>query len=200
MGTDLGIHGIRQAQLLARLPESFKDIKEKYTEGALHLTAKELANIYYAYLCEVADEPDGGIVELFHQRGSKYGYLMMNAKDYFFSNFDWHNEESEDKYESKADFDQDMVFTKQQLLDLLDWFISLCYIYTAIKGEDTEFPEDFKPRYPVPARSLIDVFLEEADYLGDSLDLWYWFSYRFLTLRDTVKNAGYDYFFLSYSF
>ncbi len=198
MGTDLGIHGIRQAQLLAKLPESLKDIKEKYTGTTLHLTADELAKMYYSYLCEVEHEPDSGMVELFDQRGSTYGFLMMYAKDYFFCDFDWQNEDSEGKFESQAD--QDMIFTQEQLLDLLDWFISLCYIYTGIKGEESEFPEGFKPRYPELARILMDEYLEQADYYGDKLDLWYWFAYRFLTLRETVNNADYDYFFLSYSF
>ncbi|RBL89083.1 hypothetical protein [Chitinophaga flava] len=187
MGGYIYFYGVNQEQFLAKASDKFAAIKKKYQGQSLHLTARELKEIYYAEMREVAAEPESGLTRLLFSRAYHY---LLEMIGYFLSGFDWQNDEHVDKYESYAD--GDYVFSKSQLLDITEWYVALSATANQEEGVDI--------RYQKPAAYIVNDYYEPkcSDSFRDGkLEFYQSMQCILEGLRDKVRNSSFDYFFIT---
>jgi hypothetical protein len=180
MGSSLSIFGVNYKKLGEDYPGYFKNSQE--------VSIGELQHLFYESLYEkVYDEINCGL-ELFFENGIKRDCFTINVMmHYFFSSFSWDGEIELEHHGSHY------KLTKSQVIDLIDWYIALTYVFTDYKDRTIAMKE---PKYLEEAKMLIDYFKSNPDdenYFQISM-------YDFVALKEEVLNAHYDCYFYTYSF
>jgi hypothetical protein len=82
--------------------------------------------------------------------------------------------------------------TKSQLVDLIDWYIALTYVFSDDNYATSKIKE---PKYLDEAKRMIDY------YDAPNIENYFIISgYDFVALKEKVLNAHYDWYFYTYSF
>jgi hypothetical protein len=180
MSASLQIFGVDYKKLVEDYPGYFKNSQE--------VSVEELEHLYYESLYKkVDDEINCGLEHFFENRIKRYCFTINEMMFYFFSSFNWNNEVEVDSHDSHY------KLTKNQVIDLMDWYIALTYVFSDDKDLTFKIKE---PKYLEEARRMIDHFK------GMQLDENYFeiSGFDFVELKEEVLSSHYDCYFYTYSF
>ena len=112
-------------------------------------------------------------------------FEMAETLEYFSRNFSWDGESVINNIGS------DHLFNKTELLNLIEWYISLSLVF----NEDNVSFDGFSknPRYLNQAVILKNQYKDDYEFFSYSLEL-------FISLKNKVLQSGYSNFILEYSF
>jgi len=182
MGADLEILGVNYKKLVENYPGYFKNSQE--------VTVEELEHLYYEILYNKVDD---GIKFFFGSNITRYCFTINEMMIYFFSSFDWNNE-FDQKYKVELNSHPDgphYILTKSQVIDLIDWYIALTYVFSNDKDLVSNIKE---PKYLEQAKLLINYFEPNEE------NYFVIFGYDFVELKEQVVNSHYEFYFYTYSF
>jgi hypothetical protein len=173
MSSSLLILGVDHRKLVEDYPGYFKNNQE--------VSVEELDHLYYEILY---DKKNCGLELFFENRIKRYCFTINEMMIYFFSSFDWNNDVELDHYESHY------KLTKSQVIDLIDWYIALTYVFSVDDYVTSKIKE---PKYLEEAKRMID-------YHDDpNVENYFKISgYDFVELKEEVINAHYDWYFYTY--
>jgi len=176
LGSSLIIFGVDNKKLVEDYPGYFKNSPA--------ISVMELEELYYKSLFEkVYDGINCGLELFFDTHIKRYCFTINEMMCYFFSSFDWNNEAELDHYESHY------KLTKNQLIDLIDWYIALNYVFS----DDGDLKE---LKYLEEAKKMIDYYKDE----DNNENCFKIPVFDFVPLKEEVLNANYDWYFYTYSF
>jgi len=180
MSASLLIFGVDYKKLVEDYPGYFKNSQE--------VSIGELERLYYESLYEkVYNKINCGLELFFENRIKRYCFTINEMMLYFFSSFNWNNEVELDSHDSHY------KLTKNQVIDLIDWYIALTYVFS----DDKELTFKIKePKYLEEAKRMIDYFKDvqlDENYFEIS-------GYDFVELKKEVLSSHYDCYFYTYSF
>ena len=181
MGASVEIFGVTYKKLIEDHPGYFKSSQE--------VSVVELYHMYYESLFEkVYGKIDCGL-ELFYANGIKrYCFTLYEMMAYCFSSFNWHNR-MEMEVESH---DSHHKLTKDQVIDLMDWYIALTFVFSDDNYVTSKIKE---PKYLEEAKLMIDYF--ESTLIGEN---YFKISgFDFVELKEEFVNSHYDCYFYTYS-
>ncbi|OQP48080.1 hypothetical protein A4H97_30060 [Niastella yeongjuensis] len=182
MSASLDLYGVNAKKIVGDYPGYFKNSQE--------VSLEELIRLYDEILWEkVDDNIDCGLTFIFGNWIKRYCFTIWEMTDYCFSSFDWLNDEREVEQHGP-----NYKLTKDQVIDLIDWYIALTYVFS----DDKELVAEIKePKYLEQAKVMVDYFdavhKEEENYFEIS-------GYDFVALKKEVLNAHHDFYFYTYSY
>jgi hypothetical protein len=175
MSSSLLILGVDYKKLVEDYPGYFKNSQE--------VSVEELENLYYEVLF---DKKNCGLERFFENRIKRYCFTINEMMIYFFSSFDWNNEVELESYESNY------KLTKSQVIDLIDWYIALTYVFSV---DDYVIAKIKEPKYLDEAKRMIDY------YDDPNVENYFKISgYDFVELKEKIVNAPYDWYFYTYGY
>jgi len=180
MSASLEIFEVNYKKLVEDYPGYFKNSQE--------VSVQELKHLFYESLYEkVYDGMNCGLELFFENTIKRYCFTINEMMGYFFSSFDWNNKVELESCESHY------KLTKSQVIDLMDWYIALTYVFSDDNYVTSKIKE---PKYLEEAKRMIDYYKDEPNdenYFKIS-------GYDFVALKEEVLNSHYDFYFYTYSF
>jgi hypothetical protein len=174
MSASLLILGVDYKKIVEDYPDRFKNNQ---------VSVEELKHLYYKILF---DKRNCGLELFFENRIKRYCFTINEMMEYFFSSFDWNNDVELESYESHY------KLTKSQVIDLMDWYIALTYVFSVDDYVTSKIKE---PKYLNEAKRMIDY------YHDPNIENYFKISgYDFVALKEKVVNAHYDWYFYTYGY
>ncbi|OQP48081.1 hypothetical protein A4H97_30065 [Niastella yeongjuensis] len=181
MGASLDLCGVNAKKIVEGYPGYFKNSQEISLEEFIRLYDETLWERKY-------DSIDRGIEFIFGNAIRRYCSVIWEMTDYCFSSFDWLNDERE-----VEQHELNYKLTKDQVIDLMDWYIALSYVFS---DDEYVLAKIKEPKYLEQAKRMIEYF--EAIY-KDRENYFKVIGYDFVALKEEVVNAHYDFYFYTYS-
>jgi hypothetical protein len=180
MSASVRIFGVNCKKIVEDHPGHFKNSQE--------VSIEELSKLFYESIYEKVYDGINCGLELFFENGIKRDCFTINLMMlYFFSSFSWDDEIELEQYNNS-----DYKLNKSQVVDLIDWYIALTYVFTDYKDRSVAMKE---PKYLEEAKVLIDYFKNNPDENFFQISM-----YDFVAIKEEVLNAHYDYYFYTYSY